>query len=185
MNPDTQFLPEEIQKLSADQATIQKQLSDQKDLLERRFIEADEALDKRFRDADAAVEQRIIDSELRQDARLITIEKAASDLTSWHQEHEGIVDDLRLSKLDKYWNRSVIETTAVHVKPRDLPRSAAQVGAACHTLTCWLYGCSAQRAPRRTSPPGERVWGCHHLHSFPGHGYDRFLCSFQITWHSI
>ena len=104
MNLDTQLLLAEIQKLSADQATIQKQLSDQKDLLERRFIEADEALDKRFSEADAAVEQRIIDSELHQDARLINIEKAASDLTSWRQEHEGIVDDLRLriGKLDKY-----------------------------------------------------------------------------------
>jgi hypothetical protein len=123
MNPDTQLLLAEIQKLSIEQSTIQKQLSDQKDLLERRFVEADEALDKRFRDADAAVEQRIIDSELRQDARLINIEKAASDLTSWRQEHEGIVDDLRLriGKLDKYWNRSVIETAAVHVEPAIFP----------------------------------------------------------------
>jgi CHASE3 domain sensor protein len=64
MNPDTQLLLAEIQKLSADQATIQKQLSDQKDLLEGLFVEADEALDKRFREVDAAVEQRIIDSEL-------------------------------------------------------------------------------------------------------------------------
>jgi hypothetical protein len=64
----------------------------------------DETLDKRFKDADAAVEQRIIDSNLRQDARLNTIEKAASDFTSWRQEHEGIVDDLRLhiGKLDRY-----------------------------------------------------------------------------------
>ena len=104
MNPDTQLLLKEIQKLSVEQATIQKQLSDQKDLLERRFVEADESLDKRFQAADAVVEQRIIDFEHRQDARLSSIEKATSDLNSWHQEHEGVVDDLRLriGKLNKY-----------------------------------------------------------------------------------
>jgi hypothetical protein len=69
-------------------------------------MEADESLDKRFKEANTTVEQRIIDSELHQDSRLITIKKAASDLNSWRQEHEGVVDDLRLriSKLDKYWN---------------------------------------------------------------------------------
>jgi hypothetical protein len=103
MNPDTQLLLAEIQKLSAAQSATQKQLSEQKDL-ERCFAEANDSLDKRFKEADAVVEQRIIDSELRQGSRLITIKKAATDLTAWRQEHEGIIDDLRLhlGKLDKY-----------------------------------------------------------------------------------
>ena len=51
------------------------------------------------------VEQRIIDSELCQDACLSTIEMAASNLNSWRQEHEGIIDNLCLciGKLNKYW----------------------------------------------------------------------------------
>jgi len=104
MNPDIQLLLAEFQKLASAQVVTQKKIDEQTDLLERRFTEADEVLDKRFREADAAVEQRIIDSELRQDARLSSIEKTASDLTSWRHEHEGIVDDLRLriGKLDKY-----------------------------------------------------------------------------------
>ena len=104
MNPDIQLLLAEFQKLATAQAVIQKQITEQTDLLERRFSKADEVLDKRFREADAAVEQRIIDSELCQDARLNSIEKTASDLTSWLQEHEGIIDDfrLRIGKLDKY-----------------------------------------------------------------------------------
>lgn len=67
MNPDTQLLLKEIQKISLEQATIQQQLSDQKLLLERRFDEVDEAMDQRFKEAESVVEQRIIDSELRQD----------------------------------------------------------------------------------------------------------------------
>ena len=119
MNPDIQLLLAEFQKLATAQAVTQKQIAEQKDLLERRFSEADEVLDKRFREADAAVEQRIIDSELRQEVCLSTIEKAASDLTSWRQEHEGIVDDLRLriGKLDKYWNRSMIDSATAHIEP--------------------------------------------------------------------
>ena len=119
MNPDIQLLLAEFQKLASAQVVTQKKIDEQTDLLERRFTEADEVLDKRFREADAAVEQRIIDSELRQDARLSSIEKTASDLTSWRHEHEGIVDDLRLriGKLDKYWNRSVIEFTTAHLEP--------------------------------------------------------------------
>lgn len=76
-------------------------------------------MDKRFKEADAVVEQRIIDSELRQDQRLLTIEKATADITEWCQEHEGLVDDLRLriGRLDKYWNRSVIENTVTHTEP--------------------------------------------------------------------
>jgi hypothetical protein len=119
MNPDTQLLLNEIQKLSVEQTTIQKQLADQRDLLERRFIEVDESMDKRFKDADAVVEQRIIDSELCQDLHLLNIEKVASDLTEWRRDHKGVVDDLRLrlSKLDKYWTRQVIESAATHVEP--------------------------------------------------------------------
>lgn len=82
MNPDTQLLLAEIQKLSVAQSATQKQLYEQKDL-ERRFAEADEPLDKRFQEADAIIEQRIIDSELRKDSRLITIEKVTADLTAW------------------------------------------------------------------------------------------------------
>ncbi|CAD6223140.1 unnamed protein product [Miscanthus lutarioriparius] len=61
-------------------------------------------MEKLFEESDTAVERRILDSELRQDARLSIIEQAAS---------EGVVDDLclRIGKLDKYWNRSVIEAT--------------------------------------------------------------------------
>ncbi|CAD6259546.1 unnamed protein product [Miscanthus lutarioriparius] len=123
MNSDTQLLLKEIQKLSVEQTTIQKQLSDLRDLLERRFMEVEENLDRRFKDIDAAVEQRIIDSELRQDGSLIAIEQAASDFTKWRQEHEGIIDDLRLriGKLDKYWNRSVIESAAVHIESAIFP----------------------------------------------------------------
>ncbi|XP_066323372.1 uncharacterized protein [Miscanthus floridulus] len=96
MNPDIQLLLAEFQKLASAQVLTQKKIDEQTDLLERRFTAADEVLDMRFHEADAAVEQRIIDSKLRQDARLSSIEKTASDLTSWRHEHEGIVDDLRL-----------------------------------------------------------------------------------------
>jgi hypothetical protein len=111
MNPDTQLLLAEIQKLAVAQTETQKQLADQGALLERRFLEADEVLEQRFKDAESAVEQRIIDSELRQDTRLVNIEKAAGDLQSWRQEQEGVIDDLRLrlTKLDKYWNRSIAD----------------------------------------------------------------------------
>jgi hypothetical protein len=104
MNPDTQLLLNEIQKLSIEQSVIQKQLSDQRDFLERRFVELDDAMDKRFKEADAVVKQRIIDFELRQDQHLLTIEKAIADIMEWRQEHEGLVDDLclRIGRLDKY-----------------------------------------------------------------------------------
>lgn len=123
MNPDTQLLLKEIQKISLEQATIQQQLSDQKLLLERRFDEVDEAMDQRFKEAESVVEQRIIDSELRQDVRLSAVEKTAEDLTSWRQEQEGLVDDLRLrlGKLDKYWNRSVLETASPFTEPGIFP----------------------------------------------------------------
>ena len=113
MNPDTQLLLAEIQKIAADQSNIQKQLSDQRDLLEHRFHEADASLEKWFEEDDATVERRIIDSELRQDSRLTVIEKAASDFVLWRQETEGVMDDLRLkvNKLDKHWDCSVIEQT--------------------------------------------------------------------------
>lgn len=116
MNPDMQLLLAEIQKLAAEQSTIQKQLLDQKDHLERPFIEVDASLDKCFEDADASIECHIIDSELRQDSRLAHIEQAASEFNAWCQETEGIIDDLqlRIGKLDKYWNCSKIDAT---VKP--------------------------------------------------------------------
>lgn len=79
MNPHRQLLLAEIQKLAITQAATQKQLTDQKDILERRFLDADETLEKHFKDTDAAVEQQIIDSKLRQDSCLVNIEKAASD----------------------------------------------------------------------------------------------------------
>jgi len=119
MNPDIQLLLAEFQKLASAQVVTQKKIDEQTDLLEQRFTEADEVLDKRFWESDAAIEQRIMDSELCQVARLSSIEKTALDLTSWRQEHEGIVDDLRLriGKLDKYWNRSMIESAAAHLEP--------------------------------------------------------------------
>jgi uncharacterized coiled-coil protein SlyX len=92
---------------------------DQRDLLERHFVEVDDAMDKRFKEADTVVEQRIIDSELRQDQRLQAIEKTATDIAEWRQEHEGVVDDLRLriGRLDKFWNRSIIEHTDAFTEP--------------------------------------------------------------------
>jgi hypothetical protein len=119
MNPDMQLLLMEIQKLSSGQTTIEKQLADQCDLLERHFVEVDDAMDKRFKEADAVVEQRIIDSELRQDQCLQAIEKTATDIAEWHQEHEGVVNDLRLriGRLDKFWNHSIIEHTDAFTEP--------------------------------------------------------------------
>jgi hypothetical protein len=51
--------------------------------------------------------------------RLQTIEKATAEITEWRQEHEGVVDDLRLriGRLDKYWNQSVIVNTAAFIEP--------------------------------------------------------------------
>jgi hypothetical protein len=94
----------EIQKLAAEQSTIQKQLADQRDLLERRIQEADSFMKKLFEESDTAVERHILDSELRQDVCLSVIKQAAS---------EGVVDDLRLGidMLNKNWNRSVVEAT--------------------------------------------------------------------------
>ena len=61
-------------------------------------------MDQCFKEVESMEEQLIIDSELRQDVCLQSIEAAASDMTQWRQEHEGIIDDirLRLGKLDKY-----------------------------------------------------------------------------------
>jgi hypothetical protein len=173
MNPDTQLLLAEIQKLAATQTETQKQLADQGALLERRFLEADEVLEQRFKDAESAVEQRIIDSELRQDTRLVNIEKAAGDLQSWRQEQEGVIDDLRLrlTKLDKYWNRSIADKRH---RASTLQRAAGEIGAARRDIICGLYGCSAEWAPHRQPPPGGWVWGGHHPCSFPGHGYGQF-----------
>jgi hypothetical protein len=48
-----------------------------------------------------------------------SVEKAIADITKWRQEHEGIINDLRLriGRLDKYWNRSIIENTVVQTEP--------------------------------------------------------------------
>ena len=80
-------------------------------------------MDQRFKEAESMVEQRIIDSELCQDVRLQSIETMDSDMTQWRQEHEGIVDDihLRLSKLDKYWTRSVFDAASPFTEPGLFP----------------------------------------------------------------
>jgi hypothetical protein len=176
MNPDTQLLLNEIQKLSIEKTAIQKQLADQRDLLEQRFVEVDASMDRRFRDADAVVEQQIIDSELCQDQCLLNIEKVASNLTEWRQEHEGIVDDLRLclSKLDKYWNRQVFESAAANVEPSIFTEPPPQSEQHAGTISA---GYTAARPIGHGDDVHHRengLWDGHHLYSFPGHGYGPF-----------
>lgn len=105
MKPDSQLLMAEIKKMFTEHSlSVNKQLADQKDLLEQRFLDADTALEKRFEDVDAVVEQRIIDSELRQGLCLSQIEATAGQFESWRQDTDGAINDLRIEvgKLAKH-----------------------------------------------------------------------------------
>ncbi|XP_066357372.1 uncharacterized protein [Miscanthus floridulus] len=103
-------------------AKLEQRFTEVDDSITKRFTEFDDNITKRLADSDLNLERRITDSELRQstlftefeqrqDKRISTVEQAAGTLESWRQESEGAVDDLKLkmSKLTKYWDRSVLD----------------------------------------------------------------------------
>lgn len=107
---------------------LEQRLGDIDESIIKRFSDADDALTTRFAESDLNWERRITDSEirqaelvvaaeLRQEARLTAVVKATGSLESWRQESEGAVDDLKLkmSKLTKYMDRSVIDNPSASI----------------------------------------------------------------------
>jgi hypothetical protein len=89
MSPEGQQLMAEMQCLFKEQATF----------LDRRFADFDKSVQRHIIDFENRIDGRINDAKHRQDERLKAIEQAMGSLESWHQDAEGVLNDMRLKVL--------------------------------------------------------------------------------------
>jgi hypothetical protein len=141
MSPEGQLLMNELQRLFKEQTQLlDRRFSDAEHSVEQRIIESETRLDGRLTDSESRLDSIITESKRLQDVRLTTIEKVARDLEAWRQDAAGALDDMRLKvlKLDKAWDRSVIEqsttttgliSTSPGVEQTDKPPSAVETAA--------------------------------------------------------
>ena len=104
MSPEGQQLMAELQRLFKEQTQI----------LDRRFADAEHSVEQRIIESETHLDSILIESERRQDGRLKIIEKVMGGLEEWRQDAEGVLDDMRLKvlKLNKAWDRSVVEQSS-------------------------------------------------------------------------
>jgi len=115
MSPEGQHLMAELQRLFKEQTQIlDRRFADAEHSVEQRIIELETRLDGRIADSEAFLNIILTESERRQDGRLKIIEKVTGGLEGWCQDAEGVLDDMRLKvlKLNKAWDRSIVEQSS-------------------------------------------------------------------------
>ena len=115
MSPEGQQLMAERQHLFKEKTQIlDRRFVDDEHSVEQHIIESETCLDGCITDLEACLNSILTESECRQDGCLKIIEKVMGGLEEWRQDAEGVLDDMRLKvlKLNKAWDRSVVEQSS-------------------------------------------------------------------------
>ncbi|CAO2034871.1 unnamed protein product [Urochloa humidicola] len=117
-------------RVTESEVKMESRIIKSEERIEKRVIETEDKLEIRFSLAEDGWERRFADMVVSQDARVGALERASAEQGSWRPELQGAIEDMRLEvgKLNKHWERTVLDCNTVPVLPHPSSTSALAAG---------------------------------------------------------